>query len=490
LATKAAPHLYRRKIPHNYDFLAPFAPWFPARLTIGRSGTASESRYAVQRDEPEMTNDFGKNQDGSSGLGEQGRQAMSVVAVLKPEPAAIVACTISRDVANFDLLIEDMEAELGESWGDLTFEDAALFLSQPDSEGLEFVAIALDSDDEADLPMISALITQARDKGIHVLLIAEELSPIVLHQLLRNGANDFVPYPLPEGALHDTIERLRLPPEEAPRPAATAPAFKPTGGKDGSVIAVHSLAGGTGSTTLAVNLAWELATLDKKNPMKVCLIDLDLQMGAVSTYLDLPRREAIFELLTDTAHMDAETFAQALLPFNDRLQVLTSPPDMLPLDIISSDDVNRIVSMARANFDYVIIDMPSTVVQWTEAVMNQADLYFSTLELDMRSAQNTLRMIRAIKSENLPVEKLRFVLNRAPKFTDLSGKSRVKRLGESLDISIEVQLSDGGKQVTQANDHGLPLAETAAKSPLRKEIHKLAISLHEANAAALAAANL
>jgi pilus assembly protein CpaE len=34
-------------------------------------------------------------------------------------------------------------------------------------------------------------------------------------------------------------------------------------------------------------------------------------------------------------------------------------------------------------------------------------------------------------------------------------------------------LPDGGKQVTQANDHGLPLAETAAKNPLRKEIQKL-----------------
>lgn len=420
--------------------------------------------------------------------GEKGSQAMSVAAVLKPEPAAIIACTISRDVANFDLLIEDMEAELGESWGDLSFDDAAIFLSQPDCDGLEFVAIALDAEDETDLARISGLIAQARDKGIHVLLIAEELSPIVLHQLLRNGANDFVPYPLPQGALHDTIERLRMPPEEPVRQLDAAPTFKATGGKDGSVIAVHSLAGGTGATTLAVNLAWELATIDKKAPMKVCLIDLDLQMGAVSTYLDLPRREAIFELLTDTAHMDVETFVQALLPFNDMLQVFTAPPDMLPLDIISSDDVNRIIDMARANFDYVIIDMPSTVVQWTEAVMNQADLYFSTLELDMRSAQNTLRMIRAIKAEGLPVEKLRFVLNRAPKFTDLSGKGRVKRLAESLDIAIEVQLSDGGKQVTQANDHGLPLAETAAKSPLRKEIQKLAASLHEANAAAAAAA--
>ena len=82
---------------------------------------------------------------------------MSSVAALQPEPAPITACTISRDVSNFDLLIEDMEAELGESWGDLTFDDAIVFLGQPDSKALEFVAIAVDAQDESDLARISGI---------------------------------------------------------------------------------------------------------------------------------------------------------------------------------------------------------------------------------------------------------------------------------------------------------------------------------------------
>jgi pilus assembly protein CpaE len=186
--------------------------------------------------------------------------------------------------------------------------------------------------------------------------------------------------------------------------------------------------------------------------------------------------------------MDDEVFMQGLLSFNDKLHVLTSPAEMLPLDLITADDVQRLLALAQANFDYVVIDMPSTVVQWTEVVLSAAHVYFVTLELDMRSAQNTLRMIRALKSEELPVNKLRYVLNRAPKFTDLTGKSRVKRLSESLDITIEVQLSDGGKQVVQSGDHGTPLAASAAKSPLRKEILKLAQSVHQVNLAAAAAA--
>ncbi|MGB3147147.1 MAG: AAA family ATPase [Paracoccaceae bacterium] len=410
---------------------------------------------------------------------------MSNVAALQPEAAPIQACTISRDVSTFDLLIEDMEAELGENWGDLTFDDALVFISQPEAAALQFVAIAVDAQDEADLAAISTIVQTVKELGIRVILIANEISPIALHQLLKLGADEFVPYPLPENALHEAITRLnKLPPPHAAQAADHAPSFKSQGDHDGVVLAAHSLAGGAGATTFAVNLAWELATSQKDHNPQVCLLDFNFQFGSVSTYLDLPRRESVYEMLSDTANTDAEQFINSMLVFNEKLHVLTAPADMLPLDIVTSDDINRILDLARKNFDFVIIDMPATIVQWTEAVLHQAHLYFTMLELDLRSAQNALRMIRALKAEELPVEKLRYVLNRAPKFTDLSGKSRAKRLAESLDISFELQMPDGSYQVTQSNDHGLPLAETAAKNPLRKEIVKLAQQLIELNKAA------
>lgn len=413
---------------------------------------------------------------------------MSGNAALYQDPAPIIAVTVSRDVQEFDLLIEDMESELGEGWGDLSIEDARVFLTQPEAEALEFVALAMDDQDEVNLAQITEVIREAAARGIKAIVIAEEVSPIALHQLLKLGAEEFLPYPLPEGALHDAIERLRAPePEPVIAPPTQAPSG-PKGGREGVLIGVQGLAGGVGATTLAVNLAWELATLNKDEHPRVCILDLDLQMGSVSTYLDLPRREAVYELLSDTESMDEESFMAALITYNDKMHVLTAPNDMLPLDLITSEDVTRILDLARANFDYVVIDMPKTVVNWTETVLQAAHVYFAPIELDMRSAQNALRLIRALKAEDLPYEKLRYVLNRAPKFTDLNGKGRVKRLAESLDISIDVQLSDGGKPIVQACDHGLPLAETVAKNPLRKEIHKLALSVHEVNEAAESAA--
>jgi pilus assembly protein CpaE len=408
---------------------------------------------------------------------------MSSTAHSPAEPAPILACTISRDVQNFDLLIEDMEAVLGESWGDLGFGEALAFLSQPDADALEFVAIAMDQEDEDNLVLLGEIIRHARSRNIRVILIAEDVSPAALHQLLRQGADEFVPYPLPENELASAIDRIRMP-EPAPvlaAPETTATAHKSSHDREGVVLAVQGLAGGTGATTFAVNLAWELCNVAKKGKPepRVCILDLDLQYGSVSTFLDLPRREAVFELLSDTESMDSDSFTAAMIGFEEKLQVLTSPADMLPMDLVGSDDINRLIGMARQQFDYVVIDMPRTLVQWTEAVLNSAHVYFALLELDMRSAQNALRLKRALQAEDLPFQKLRFALNRAPGFTDLSGKSRVKRMAESLGISIDLLLPDGGKQVTQGADHGLPLALSAAKNPLRKEIAKLALSLHE-----------
>jgi len=400
---------------------------------------------------------------------------------LQEEPASILACTVARDVQKFDLLIEDMETELGEAWGDLTFEEARVFFTQPDAQTLEFVAIAIDQEDEDNLAAIADLIDLANSNGLKVILIAEEVSPIALHQLLRMGAREFAPYPLPEGTLHDAVERLRTP-DPAEQGALSSAITRGHGShRDGVVVTVHGFAGGVGATTLAVNLAWELANVEKKSETRVCILDLDFQFGSVATFLDLPRREAVYELLSDVESMDQDVFQQALCAFNDKIHVLTAPAEILPLDIITSEDVEKLLAIASANFDYVVVDMPTTVVQWTESVLSASHVYLTPVELDMRSAQNTLRMLRALKSEELPYEKLRYVLNRSPKFTDLSGKSRVKRMAESLDIEIDILMPDGGKAVVQSCDHGLPLAETAAKNPLRKEIQKLAASIHDHN---------
>lgn len=413
---------------------------------------------------------------------------MSSGLALQTEPAAVVACTVSRNVHRFDLLIEDMEAELGEGWGDLGFEEARAFLEQPEADDLVFIALAITAEDESDVGLLGEVIRTAKTRGIRVIIVADGVSPATLHQLLKLGADDFMPYPLSDGALHDAVERIKTAsanPEASdgtagPPSEGAAANAKPTMEGQGAVFAVQNLAGGTGATTLACNLAWELATVTRKNAPSVCLLDFDLQYGSVATYLDLPRREVVVEFLQDAHTMDVDAFRQAMVAYGDKLSVFTAPPEILPLDIMGPDEVEAILNLARQCFDIVVVDMPRSLVVWTETVLNRSDIYFATMELDLRSAQDAMRFIKALRAEDLPLEKVQYVLNKAPGGMDMTGKGRIKKLAESLGVQIKTHLPDGGKQVQQAGDNGQALADSAKKNPLRKEIAKLAKGLHEA----------
>ncbi|CTQ49960.1 AAA family ATPase [Jannaschia donghaensis] len=423
---------------------------------------------------------------------------------LLPEPEPLRAVTVSRDVQEFDLLIEDMEAELGEAWGDLNFTEASAFLRQDEAEKLEFIVIAVDTDDEDRLPLVADITRQAKRIGLKVILVADGLGPMSLHELLRAGADDFAPYPLPEAALSDAVARLNshegadnaeilkragaemgdvvdVETEKPQLPAAT------TGGgggrSNGAIFAVQSAAGGDGATTMAVNLAWELANSSKTDAPKICVIDLGLQFGSVATYLDLPRKPMILEILSDVSSMDEQAFRQALRTYKDKVSVFTSPADILPLDLIGPEDVIGLLTLARACFDIVIVDMPGTITGWTDTVLSQSDLYFVMCSLEVRSAQNAMRFQKLLKSEGLPVERMAFVLNRGPGKMDMSGKTRVDKMADSLDVKFHAVLPDGGKQVTEINDQAVPLSTLAPRNPLTKEIQKLATSLLDAREA-------
>jgi pilus assembly protein CpaE len=381
------------------------------------------------------------------------------------------AFAVARDFKKFNLLVEDLDDEFSGSWRQLTFKDGIAALQKSNLQALEFVIVAVDRDDEKNLDQATGFIKTAKALGVRVILIASDMSPIGLHQLMRLGSDDFAPYPLPDGALADSVRRLCEKSHATPATAA------PKRHRHGVILPVFGLSGGVGASTFAVNLAWEIATFTKKTDRRVALLDFNFQFGSVATYLDLPRREAIYELITDASSMDHDALAQALTSFKSRLAVLTAPMDALPLDIISAEDVVKLLDITASSYDFVIVDLPSTLVAWSDDVLQKAETFFALLEIDMRSAQNTLRFLRALKAEDLPFEKVQFALNRSPGFTDLSGKSRVKRLSESLGVDINILLPDGGRAVTNCCDQGLPLSENAPKNPLRKEIRRIAESI-------------
>ncbi len=380
------------------------------------------------------------------------------------------ALVFSEGFAAAGELVDELNRQFGEDqWLEVSGEDAESVLAIANPED-SFVIITLGSDDEAAIETAAQRIRMARENNLLVLLVVGEISSRTMHRIMREGVAEFAPYPEPKGALVDAIDRLRLARTNGNLPAVTVSGAPRRLGK---VIAFYGVAGGVGASTMAVNFAWELALATRREGRRVALMDFNFQYGSVATFLDVPRREAVYELVSEAANLDQTGLTQALSTYKDRLHVLTAPRDALPLDIVSPSDVDAIITLAREAFDFVVIDLPQALMNWSEKVYAAADDFYAVMEVDMRSAQNMYRFLRTLKAEDMSLDPLRFVLNRAPGMTDLSGKTRVKKVAESLNITFLHQVPDGGRQVMNCCDQGVPLAEGARSNPMRKEIARM-----------------
>lgn len=496
----------------------------------------------------------------------------------------IVACAIAPNLDYFGQVIDQMQEIFSEGWGGLNLEDALPVLKSRHSEQMDHVLIALGTNDEFSVEEISAIIAAAKQRGIKVTIVAEQLDPTVLQTLMRSDADEFLPYPLPAGALRAALDKQSVEPaaiEPAPTPPAAPtpaqventvaetvekpaveapeepapqtpelrkappvepiaqkapepiPAAQPTPvvppimqqpapepvaptpqaappvapepvvapaapqtpiqmvapeapapavtGKKGVILPVYGMAGGVGASTFAANLAWELQSVLAKGDGKVCLLDFGFQFGSIATYLDVGRSDVGLEFLSSSG-LDAQAFTQAVPHYKNRLAVLPAPIDAVPLEVAEADEIGALLDLAASMYDYVIVDLPTALVSWSEAVLQRANLYLALGEVEMRTAQNALRFLRVLKADDLPYEKVQFIINRAPKKTDLNGRSRMKRMSDSLNVEFRWHLPDGGKQVLTACDQGAPLAEVAPRNPLRKEIRKIAENLVQLSA--------
>lgn len=172
-----------------------------------------------------------------------------------------------------------------------------------------------------------------------------------------------------------------------------------------ATIAVYSLKGGVGKTTLAVNLAWSSASEVNK---KTLLWDLDPQ--AAASYLlghDGRRRakaQSVFARETDPAALIVQTGIGNLdlLPADASLRGL----DRMLFALGKRKRLARLVEDLTERYDRIVLDCPPGLTEVAEQVMRAADLILTPVipsPLSTRALSDVVAHLEAQDKRHAPL---------------------------------------------------------------------------------------
>ena len=380
-----------------------------------------------------------------------------------------VVAPTEEDCAQLSKLLEDLPSfQTQHAPGSLSrMNGTAVAMTQESG----IVLARLIEPSEEDLEGIERLAGSDKRTAGMIVVSDPDMPLSTARRLMQAGVAEVLPSPADAQDLRSAVQRLTRP--------IQLPALW-SGKRPGRVLTVTRARGGIGATTVAVNLASALARqkgrFRKTAGAKVALVDFDLQFGAVATFLDLPARDTLYDmaaegLMPDANHLDEEMETSA-----DGLRVLTAPARFMPLDAMSGAQVGAILDALRDSYDYVVVDLPHSLVDWVQSVIDRSDQVLLVTDSTVPSIRQSKRLIDFFQEES-PGTPFEIVINHESK--PLMRAKHHTQAAKLLGRSFDTWLPDDPKIARAAVDQGVPLAATGRRSALTKSILRLAQRIEE-----------
>ncbi|MEQ8431146.1 MAG: hypothetical protein RIE24_01390 [Silicimonas sp.] len=234
------------------------------------------------------------------------------------------------------------------------------------------------------------------------------------------------------------------------------------------VIVFQGMSGGAGTTTLATNLAVELA--GEKSVPGVCLLDLNLQFAAIASYLSIEETDQIGDAYQSIAALDNDSFEECLRNFGPKLRVFAGPREVLPVDALARGEGTKLINLTRQCAPLVIIDMPHVLTDWSEEIFNAADAVVCVAQQDVRSVRNARKVRDQLLESSVDIGHFVYALNRCPSDPDQEWWDKLKHFELGLGQKVSHLFPDGGSDVGIACDMGSPLLKLAPRNALRRSL--------------------
>ncbi len=233
-------------------------------------------------------------------------------------------------------------------------------------------------------------------------------------------------------------------------------------------ICVVGASGGMGTTSIACNLAMELAAMTEK---RCALVDLDLQFGDVAAQFDCEPRYTLHDVAVTTGQLDRAVLENVLTDLPCHVSILPRPEGIDQYEDVTSDVVHDTVELLLSMYETVVIDVPKRLDPITFAALGRADRIMLVCQLLVPNVRNTNRFFEAMKQAGIATDHIEVVVNRDD---SSGGRITTKDLENIINKPIFARIPNDYQFVAQSLDFGQPIAGEEKGNPVRTELRKIA----------------
>ena len=295
---------------------------------------------------------------------------------------------------------------------------------------------------------------------INVMTMADDYSIDTVIKSMRAGAKDFLPKPIKEQEFSAVIGKF----------FEYNNVIKHNNCK---VITLFSNKGGIGKTSIAVNLALELANITKE---KVALIDMNFQLGDVINFLDIKPSFNIAYVFDNLNNANEEFFLATFDKYkNTNLYVLADSPYLEQSKNITTNQIFTLFEKLRKTFSYVIIDTSNIFDDKTIPILDNTDFIMLVSVLNLPALRNCQRCLDVFDRLGYDKDKTKIVVNRYIENDDIS----IDDAEKTLNRKIYWKIPNNYFTLISAINKGLPVYDINPHSNLAKSYRELATVLSD-----------